>query len=468
MPAIKKVWELDTESKIVTAKIEFMRAVTNGTQNMRAIAKKDGYLPQFPSENEDDYKTRLLISVFEPFTADAVQTAKGKVFAKKIKQVDLPSEFETFGIMDNFDRNGTSFDEFAEELCEIQTREGIVFVYTAFPGTREQRPVPSKLIRPYARIVTGDSVISKKFTTVNGTKILWQVIIAESINQNDGDYQQNQIQQYRRIFIENEEIKYTVYREGANNTEVIIETGVIKIAGQKVPQIPLEPCYGIKKRYFFGVSPFEELGYLNIQHYQKSSDYDMSLHRCGAATPVKIGDNVSVNPVKDKSAPKQTNTGGPEIMHLESGGDFKWVSGSADIKPMAEDIERKEERMKAMGFDVIDGGNKTATQINDERTDKEAKLNNISKNLENCLNRTLKHMADYLNVDLGDGKVIVNNDFNLTVMPIEDYKTYGDQVAQGIITLKTFYKEAQAGERLLTIDDIEEEIELLDEGTENL
>ena len=466
MPAIKKVWEKDKESAIVTAKIEFMRDVSDGTQHMRAVGQKKDYLPKFPSESDDDYKTRKKISVFEPFTADAVQTAKGKVFAKKIKQVDLPSEFETLGIMDNFDRNGTSFDEFAEELCEIQTREGIVFVYTAFPGTREQRPVPSKLIRPYARIVTGDSIVSKKFTTKNGTKILHQVVISESVNQDDGDYQQSSAQQYRRIYLDKFDIKYVVYREGAERKEIIVESGEIRIAGQKTPQIPLEPCYGIKKRYFFGVSPFEELGYLNIQHYQKSSDYDMSLHRCGAATPVISGDKVSVNPIKDAAEKQQTNTGGPEIMHLEADGDFKWVSGSSEIKPMADDIERKEERMKAMGFDVIDGGNKTATQINDERTDKEAKLNNLSKNLENCLNRTLQHMADYLNIQLGDGKVIVNNDFNLTVMPIEDFKTYGDLVSQGIMTLETFYNEAQAGERLLTMENAEDEIEKLDEGIE--
>ena len=465
MPGLKKVWERDTESAKITKKINFMRDVTDGTAHMREVCLEKDYLPIFPKESDDDYKTRKNITVFEPFTIDAIQASKGKIFAKKITLQDLPDELEKYDIIENFDRNGSSLQSFAQELCETQIREGVAFVYTAFPGTREDRPVLSKLIRPYARIVTGDSIISKKYSTINGQKMLWQVVIEETINADEDSYQQNKVSQYRKIYIkDNKQIEYVIYRRGAKDEEIVIETGIIRIAGQKSPQIPLEPCYGIKKGYFSGVSPFEELGYLNIEHYQKMSDYNMTYHRSAALTPVIIGERTNSNPIKDAVVKQQTQTGGPEILQIEQGGDFKWVGGSADIKAMFEHIEKRESRMKAMGFDVIDGGDKTATQINDERNDKEAKLKSIANNLETCLNRTILHMCEYLNVELGEGKVSVNKDFNLTVMPVEDLNALANMVGLNLITPKTFLQEAQAGERLLTIESIEDELDALNDG----
>ncbi len=466
---IKKVWEKDKESEAITAQIKFMRHVTNGTKKMRLVAKEEDYLPQFPNESDSSYKTRLAISVLKPFTADAVQSAKGKIFAKEMKLVDLPSEFEKYDIINNFDRNGASIHEFAAELCETQIKEGIPFVFTAFPGTKEINStimVPSKQLRPYAVMVTGDSIISKKYVSVNGKKVLQQVVISESVNENDGDYHQAKVVQYRKVFINNvKQIQYIVYRKGASGEEIVGESGTIQIAGQKEPQIPLEPCYGVKKSYFNGVSPFEDLGDLNIQHYQQSSDFKMTWHRAGASTPVIIGDKKSSIPGKDDT---NTQTGGDEIMHLEKDGKFEWVSGSAELNPMKEDIREEEEYMKGIAFTVVDNGDKTATQIRDEKSDKEAKLKNLAKNLENCLNKTILHMCEYLNIDLGDGKVVVNKDFNLTVMPIEDMKLYVDMVNFGLMTKETFYKEAQAGERLLTVEDAETEIDLLTDGTDDI
>lgn len=464
MPAIKKVWERDNASTARLERIQFMRDVTGGTKHMRDVAKDRDYLPQFPKESAEDYKTRLKITVFEPFTSDAAQAAKGKIFSKKLGGVDtLPVEFTTYGILKNFDRNGSTINEFAADVAEKQITEGIVFIYTAFPRLNMENPPPSTSVRPYARIVTGDSIISTKYITENGRTILKQVVIEESINQinkDDGEFGQSRVKQYRRIFINVENtIQYIVYRKGANGEETPIETGIIRIAGQAEPEIPLEPCYGIKKGYLKGVSPFEELGYLNIEHFQKMSDYNMSYHLSGANTPVVLGSIMDANPPKDKAVQQQTQVGGAEILNVEQGGDFKWVSGSSDIEKMYDHILKREDRMKAMGFDVIDDGQKTATEINDERADKEAKLVYLANNLENAINRTILHMAEYLNITLTDEqRVTVNKDFNLTVMPIEDFKELRASWNEGNISGETFFKESQKGERLLTIESIEDEL----------
>jgi hypothetical protein len=460
MPQIKKVWERDAVSELTLEKILFMRDVTSGTKHMRDVAEKKGYLPKFPSEDKDTYTARKNITVFEPFTSDAVTSSNGKIFSKPPVIKDEIPQFKTLDIIENFDRNGNDIFQFAKTLNEIQISEGIVFVYTAFPTTNQDVVSLSKTLRPYANIVRGDAIISKKYTTENGKKVLWQIVISENVNEDDGNYHQTKLQQYRKIFIDNGNVQYQVYRKDANNNEEIKESGVIKIAGQKTPQITIEPCYGVQKDYFIGISPFEELGYLNIEHFQKMSDFNMTFHLSGANTPVIEGDLINNNPAKDNAMQKDPQVGGNEVVHIEKGGSFKWVSGSSQISPMSEHIEKREARMKAMSFDVVDGGNKTATQINDEKTDKEAKLKSIALNLESCLNKTLEHMADYMNIDIADMQIEINKDFNLTVMDIADLKQYSDMVHLGDISHETLLKEAQKGERLTTVTDIQKEIEL--------
>ena len=460
MPKIMKIWDRDNESIALQERIEFMRDVTGGTRHMRKIAKEKGYLPQFPSEDSKDYETRLNITVFEPFTFDATISANGKIFAKKPTLLELPEEFEKHDIINNFDRDGTDIYKFANELNKIQITEGIAFVYTAFPSTKTNIVSLNKQMRPYARIIKGDQIISKRYVVDNGRKVLYQIVISEKINENDGDFGQIGIVQYRRIFIDNAEIKYEVYRK-IEEQQKLIEQGIIRISGQtEYAKIPIEPCYAVQKGYMLSVSPFEELGHLNVEHFQKMSDFNMSYHLSGANTPVIIGNIINANPAKDVAEQRQTQVGGASILNLEQGGKFEWVSGSTQLQPMSDHIEKREQRMKAMAFDVVDGGNKTATQIKDERADKEAKLNMIALNLEDCLNATLKNMADFMRIDLKKGRIEINKDFNLTVMPIEDLQTYSNFVTEGKISHETFLKEAQKGERLLTIDSIEDEKEL--------
>lgn len=461
---IAKINVRDAESEFLTKKITFMEDVASGVAHMREFAEDRNYLPKFPSESSEDYQTRLTISMFRPYTQNAIQSAIGKIFAKQLSIFELPEQFERFDILNNFDRDGHSIHEFAKELCEYQITHGVTFVYVAFPATNGKAVSISKEMRPYARIVRGDSIISKKYDTYNGKKILTQFVVSEIVNQDDGDYIQKKALRYRKIFINRGQIEYAIYKINGEGNEEVIETGVITIPKQTVPEIPLVACYGIKKGFMFGISPFEELGYLNIQHYQKSSDYDMSIHRCGAATPVLIGSLQNANSSKDRAVQNQTSVGGSEMLIIEQGGKFEWVSGSAQITPMREDIKDLESYIKGMSFEVMDGDNKTATQINDEKNDKEAKLKIIALNLESCLNTVIKHMCDYMNVDLGDGIVEINKDFNLAVMPIEDLQAYANLVTQNLMTKKTLYQEAQQGERLLTVQNIDDEIEMLTES----
>ena len=72
-----------------------------------------------------------------------------------------------------------------------------------------------------------------------------------------------------------------------------------------------------------------------------------------------------------------------------------------------------------------------------------------------------------MNIEM-TGYVETNKDFNLTVMPIEDFKAIGDEVIRGNITKETFIKEAQRGERLLTIEEIQDELDKLNDGESNL
>ena len=142
-------------------------------------------------------------------------------------------------------------------------------------------------------------------------------------------------------------IQYQVIERGPKDEEIQVEAGIIRIAGQArgigdesiTAEIPLTPCYGIKKGFFNGVSPFEELGHLNIQHLRKSSDYDASEHLSATNTPVMSGDQKAVNPTKDNATQRQTQVGGGEVLMMEQGGDFKWVSGGANLTPFRDNIQ---------------------------------------------------------------------------------------------------------------------------------
>jgi len=372
------------------AKIE---ALMGGTKAMRAA--KETYLPKWPAEKQDAYDFRLKTSTLYNAFARTIENMAGKPFTEPVQWSDIDPVVEEW--FDDIDCCGRNLHVFAQDIFRAGLKDGITHVLVDFPVTKDEDGAPLYVtraaeqaagVRPYAIHIKQSQILGWISTTKNGAEVLAQLRIMECVNEPDGDYGTNDVQQVRVLtpgawntWRQNEKKEWVLYEEGVTTLDFI----------------PLVTFYTRRTGFMTAAPPLNDLADLNIKHWQSQSDQDSLLHVARVPLLVRIG-------MDDVTAATQTI--GKSITDMPLGADMKYVEHSgAAIGSGRDSLRDLEGQMESMGAELLTvrPGDRTATEAALDTSQSQCQLAAMASGLEDFLDEMVDVMAKWAGLpDQGD------------------------------------------------------------------
>lgn len=430
------------------------RTLMGGTAAMRAAGKL--YLPQEPAESEKAYQIRLDRSTLFNGFRKTVKDMAGKVFAKPVQLGDdVPERLRVYA--ENIDLTGRHLSNFAYDVFYDGLQTGISYILVEMPpqtpnATRRDDIEMGR--RPYLVHVKAENLIGWKSATINGREVLTQARIYElaTVDNPEDEFAEKTVERVRVFDRTKNGVLWRLFEFQQTQREqgewVVIDEGMTSLR-----EITLVPVYVNRTGFMTGEPPLEDLAYVNLAHWQSSSDQRNILHV--ARVPMWFGKGFN---------DEEAITIGPNSFLYASSehADLKIVEHSgAAIGSGREDLKDLEFQMQTLGLELLipKPGEQTATGRAIDEAAMTAPLAMMADNLKDALERCFQYMAQYdgLGEDAG-GSLTVNTDFGISMRDAADINALLASVNAGLISRKTFWKEMVR--RGVLMDDFEPEEEV--------
>lgn len=436
-----------------------VEALKGGTATMRAA--REQYLPRHEAEKEDAYLVRLARSFLFTAYARTIELLVGKAFSKPVTPGDeVPEPLKV--LFKDIDLAGTDLHAFAAQLFEAGLDEGLAFVLVDLPNTTPATTLAEERqagVRPYWSLIRASSVIGWRVIVENGKPILDQLRVREDAVIPDGQFGEKGVQRVR-----------VYYRDGAwqlweadtpqtgqqARTYQLIQEGRLTIG-----RIPLIAFYAKKVGHMQGRPRLEDLAWLNVEHWQKSSDQNHILHV--ARVPILFGKgfdgDVTVSP------------NSLVTVHGEHA-DLKYVEHTgAAIGAGQTDLDSLVDRMAALGVDMLikrkaTSGTADATATGKAITEsgENSVLGNLARQCKLALDAALALTAEWLKQDPEQaGQIDMDTQIGVPAAEKTDLEVLLKARMAGEISAETFFAEMQRREVLDPSIDFEEERERIEQ-----
>jgi hypothetical protein len=371
-----------------------------GTQGMRDSGKI--YLPKWPLEEERDWVARRDSTSLFPAFADAVDAMVGKPLGEPIICENVPAEIEA--ALENVDLTGRDLDTFARDWFKDGIIDGISWVIVDYPVIPEGATLAQERAigaRPYLVHIPLTNIVSWYSALENGKQVMKEFRYRETIEIVDKWEIKNteRIRVWRPGEVE-------VWEERKNGWVMLPE---LSGKTRKMDGIPIVCFAPGRTGYFTALPPLETLAWLNVTHWQSSSDQRNILHV--ARVPMRFGKKLNRNATTgDLEIGPQT-----VLMSEDKDGDFKYVehTGKA-IESGRQDLVDLKEEMRLVAGKMLTrqaGGDKSATEASLEARDGGSKLKAWVWSFQDAVEEALRLMAKWVGKDSG-GSVTINTDWD--------------------------------------------------------
>lgn len=417
-------------------------ALKGGTRAMRAAGK--AYLPQWPAEGQEDYEQRLKSAVLYPALAQTVENMVGRVFMRPIVLGESVPDVIRQQTAD-FDLQGSRLDVVAAQWFDQALTYGLSHVLIDYPRVEGQ---PRNLAeerqmgnRPYATVINPKQVIGWKSARIDGVQKLTQVRIAETVQEDDGEFGVTEVEQIRVLYRGG----FQVHRQ-AGSEWVLVDEGQMS-----VQDIPLVTLYANRTGFMTATPPLIHLANLNVKHWQQQSEQDTNLHI--ARNPILFLTGIEDDSVKFGSRYALTSAA------PDAKGSYIEHSGAA-IAAGRQALEDLKDEMRQAGARLLHKGQlaaKTATESRDDSINEQSQLGRMAQALEDALDLALQYMATWQGLTQDAGAVAVNDDFDIEIASDQSNQTLLQMALGGKLSDQTLFTELQR--RGVLADDLDWESE---------
>jgi len=209
-------------------------ALMGGTPAMRAVGKT--LLPQQPRESDEDFKYRKDTATLFPAYERTVVVMAGKPFSKPVTAgEDIPPQIQ--GLLPNIDNQGTSLHSFCASSFSELTAYGYCGILVDFTKTegaaRTQADEKAMGARPYWTLYLHGQILGLRYDQTSAGVVLGQVRLLETVQEQDGDFGQKDVQQVRVL----EPGRWAIYRSTNGRSWEVHDEGLTTLG--YVPFIPL-------------------------------------------------------------------------------------------------------------------------------------------------------------------------------------------------------------------------------------
>jgi len=384
-----------------------------GTRKMRDRAKK--WLPQELRESDEAYKNRLKRTFLYNAFKRTIKAYVGVSFLRNVTINGLPQELEY--LLDNCDGTGRSITAFTAGLCEDLLISGKGHILVDNPkvnGPLTLADVRENGIHPYFNAIDPRNLIAWKVDNSGGFEKTYQIRFVERAVEEVDEWQEKEVQRIRII----EPGMWTTYLLNESQYDIEDEGNF------DLDYVPIVNIYAKKEAPFVSYPPLEDLAWLNLRHWQSSSDQNNILHvvrvplmfgrgfQEGELDGLEIGANRAVTTTNEN-------------------GDLKYVEHTGNaINSGRMDLKDLELRMGQMGADILIQGSvsrQTAAARKIDQAESMSIFQVILRNLESALEQSIKIAGDWLGVDASEVNVIIGDDLSLPTQanPVDDLMKLG-------------------------------------------
>lgn len=437
------------------------RALMGGTRAMRSAGQT--YLPRDPEESDSAWSARRDRSVLFNGFSHGLRMLVGKAFSKPLTYEGIAGE--RLDWLDDVDLCGRTIDQFARDVFADALQTGLAHILVDMPRKPEsERTLEDQRRnrrRPYFVHIAAENMIGWRVETVDAKPTLTRIRFRDRVVRPDPEDQFGDILVEQIKVIEREPetgaILYRVFEESESGEWVETDAG----GRMDIPEIPVATVYTGRTGFMTGVSPLEDLAWMNLQHWQSSSDQRTILHV--ARVPILFGkgfdgaDEFVVGPNRLIKGPADS-----ALSYVEHGGQAI-ASGRNDL----DDIK---EQMQVLSLEPLlpRTGNVTATSKVIDSASANSALEAWSTALEQAINMALGYMWQWSGG--GDGGVVkANRDFGMSIGEAAELSTLIELRRMGDISRETFFSELKRRDVLSPeVTSEEEEARIDDEGDEEI
>jgi Domain of unknown function (DUF4055) len=414
-----------------------INTLLGGTAAMRAAGPT--YLPPHPHESETNYQERLhtttLLNMFEL----TLESLVSKPFSDDMVVENIPKKMEP--LLEDIDLKGNEIHVFCRRWFREALAKSFAHVLIdmptldAAPGqVRTLKDDADQKVRPYWNLISPENVIFMYESMIDGYPQLEHVRIRENIVERVGFTEQ--IVQRIRILERGTYRVMQLVKDTKTNKEVwrTVEEGVTG-----VPFIPLVTFYANVDGEMLGKPPLEDLGYLNVSHWQSMSDQRNIL-------------TVARFPMLAVSGAR-SDGGGNDIMVIgprqllatqAENGKFYYVEhdGKA-IDAGAKDLDKLEQDMASYGAEFLrkKPGAQTATARALDSAEATSTLQDISIRFEDAVEMALWVTGQWMGEETLDVEVEVVTDYGPEEIKDVDLRTLAEARRNRDISLQTYTAE---------------------------
>jgi len=424
------------------ARAEVCNTIVGGTLAMRDAGTK--YLPIEPLETKEAYVSRRDKTILFPAYQDSLDAMVGKPLGEPITCENVPPVVEV--ALENVDLAGRDLDTFAREWFRQSLIDGIGWVLVDYPRVPQGASLADERAlkaRPYLVHIPLSKVCGWKTEITGGYHKLTQFRWREAIEEPDGDFDikiTERIKVWEPGFV-------SVYVKNGGAYELDVElSGPVSL-----PEVPIVCFMPGRTGYFTAVPPLEDLAWLNVQHWQSSSDQRHVLHV--ARVPLLAADK---DVRDDQKEPLQLLPNGL-LVGLEN---LRYVEHTgAAINAGRQDLVDLKEDMRMLAGKVLTK-QRTAVEAEHETKDGGSKLRQWTWHFQDCIEEVSRLMAKWIGAQTGGSFTIATDwddlaDPGLFTTILQAYQT-------GAISIDTWLHNAQRYGVLPPGRTIEQEKDLID------
>lgn len=436
---------------------QMIHDLLGGTPAMREAGER--WLPREEKEEESAYQARLNRTFLYNGYGNTVDRLTAKPFSKPVtRQGEIGAEFEA--IEKNVDKAGTTMGEFARSIFKSALKYGrshVLVDYTQVPAGATQADVNNLGARPSMVLVEAPDLIGWRTEIGPNGVELTQVRIKECRTEAEGNYIDKKTE-YIRVFTKTtwELWKRLPDKDGEEVWEKESE-GVHTFGA-----VPLFTYYMKQTSFMLAECPLEDLAWINIRHWQSSSEQNSVLRI--ARIGILFGKGFTEDEVKNGIV-----IGPNHMITSESKeADLKYVEHQGQaIKAGQDDLDKLESRMEVLGLKPVVERNSNST-FGGKLIDEMATHSNIQawvRLLEGFLLECMQAAARWMGKTIPEGvKYDIYSDFGLQAADAVHLDALLKACIAGKITDKTFLEEYKRRAVLSEQVKVEDELKGLDEA----
>lgn len=384
---------------------ELIRAVRGGTEALRNAGIK--YLPKEPGESTESYKRRLARSFLTNYTDKTAKNLASKPFTRPIVVKSEAHQELADEYVKSVDGKGTSLTGLSSTVFEDALWNGSSFIAVdcAVQGGR-----------PYAYHLSGDHILGYR---LDEDDRLTEIRIQEKAVVGDGEWGEKEVSRVRVFKRDGETVTWSLYDE--DGTALVVDQA---FALKEIPVVAVHSSAVVASGELFASPPLKDLAFMNIQHYQESSDQSNILRI--ARVPVLFASGVAEDAA--------IAIGSEYAIKGESGADLKYVEHSgAAIGAGRDSLKDLEAKMQSYGSDMLE--NNGAVETATGRALRAGETNNriamIALNLASAVERALGWIAYFNKVAEPDFHVDINTEYGINssaeeLTALANARTMGD------------------------------------------